>query len=223
MNEQPEAPLECCKTAEGFTVFTKMKWSLQEKWQQLRYALGIDKKPECNCISHAKREMQAIGYDLNQTEEDPNKWIQENVLELLEVFVKQGHSGFSAPYCIDMFAKLAKFEPLCPLTGADDEWNDVSDDCYQNNRCSHVFKEKDSGKVYDLDGYIFVDQTGSGFTSGYSRKYIEFPYIPKREYVDVICTETNKEGTVEEPGSGWWETKYPDWIVETYEAHNKLN
>jgi hypothetical protein len=219
MNEEIEPTVECCQASEP-SWYERLKFDIQNKWQQLRYKLGIDTLPESNCIQHAKKELQAIGYDLNQTEEDPNKWIQENVLELLEVFGKQGHSGFSASYCVDMFSKLAKFEPLCPLTGADDEWMDVSERYYQNTRCSHVFKDKQTGKSHDLNGYIFTDQHGCTFTSGPSRKLIEFPYTPTSQYVDVISTETNKEGTVEEPGSGWWETKYPDWIIE---ESKKLN
>jgi len=52
------------------------------------------KEEESDIIKHAKRELELSGYDLNQTEEDPNKWMVENVLELLRVFDKQGHSGF---------------------------------------------------------------------------------------------------------------------------------
>jgi hypothetical protein len=37
-------------------------------------------KPEdSNLLKHARRELQLVGYDLNQKEEDPNKWIVENV------------------------------------------------------------------------------------------------------------------------------------------------
>jgi hypothetical protein len=140
-------------------------------------------------IEHAKIELKAVGYDLDQKEEDPNKWICENVLELLEVFSAQGHSGSSAPYCISMFEKLASFEPLCPLTGEDGEWSEVSDGVYQNKRCSHVFKE--NGQAHDIEGRIFRDPDGSCFTNRDSRTPVTFPYTPKREYVDVPARETN--------------------------------
>lgn len=100
------------------------------------------------------------------------------------MFSKQGHSGFSAPYCVETFRKLALHEPLVPLSGADDEWNEVSDGMWQNNRCSHVFKDAD-GKAYDIEGRIFREPNGACYTSRDSRVYIEFPYTPKREYVDV--------------------------------------
>jgi len=137
-----------------------------------------------NLIDHAKRELQAAGYNLDSQEDGPNKWICENLLELLEVFSKQGHSGFSALYCIDAFKRLASFEPLGPLTGEDSEWVKVQDDLWQNIRASHVFKGQD-GVAYDIDGRIFREPDGCCYTSSESRKNITFPYTPKREYVDV--------------------------------------
>lgn len=132
---------------------------------------------------HAEREFKAIGYDLNDTEDGPNKWIMENLFELLEVFDKQGHSGSSAPYCVNAFKKLALFEPLGPLTGADDEWMEVSDGMWQNVRCSHVFKEGD--QAYDINGKMFRELNGSCYTNRDSRVYVSFPYIPTTQYVNV--------------------------------------
>ena len=178
-----------------------------------------------NYLDHAKRELQSVGYDLNATEEGPNKWIVANLLELLTVFGKQGHSGSSASYCISAFAKLAAFELLRPLTGDDAEWNDVGNGILQNNRCSYVFKE--NGQAYDINGYVFwhwsmrsleKDEPGfpgehkykSSFTSGMSRKPVVFPYkLKDPEHVEVECFEINKETGEREPGSGWWETVYP--------------
>lgn len=137
-----------------------------------------------NLIEHAKEEFRAIGYKpLDQEQEDgPNKWMQENVLELLEVFSKQGHSGHSAPFCVEMFNKLARYEPLGPITGEDWEWVEVSSGTFQNKRCSHVFKE--NGQAYDIEGRIFKDKDGSCWTNRESRVNVVFPYTPKREYVD---------------------------------------
>lgn len=142
-----------------------------------------------NLIEHAKREFIAVGYTpLDQPQEDgPDKWIQEAVLELLEVFEKQGHSGMSAPYCVGYFEKLAMFEPLTPLTGDDSEWNECSDGVFQNNRCSHVFKDNKrfNGQAYDIHGRIFREPDGGCYTSSESAVPVEFPYIPKSVYVDV--------------------------------------
>lgn len=132
---------------------------------------------------HAKREFKAVGY----TDEDtgPNKWIQDNVLELLEVFSKQGHSGSSAPVVANMFKTLALFEPLAPIQGTAEEWNQVGETTWQNIRCSHVFKDSIDGQAYDFQGRIFREPNGACFTSRDSRVPVTFPYTPKREYVDV--------------------------------------
>ena len=134
-----------------------------------------------NYRSHAERELRAIGYDLGE-KDGPNRWIMDNLFELLEVFSKQGHSGSSAPYCIGVFSKLASFAPLAPLTGADDEWVEVGPDVWQNNRCSHVFKE--NGAAYDSTGRIFREPNGCCYQNSDSRVPVTFPYTPTIEYVD---------------------------------------
>lgn len=165
---------------------------LQKWWTYLKYKFS--KKQESNLVAHAKREFLAMGYiPLDQPQDDdPNKWIQESVLELITVFSKQGHSGFSAPYAIATFQKLAMFEPLGPLTGEDSEWNEVSEGMFQNNRCGRVFKSKDrfNRQAYDIDGKVFTDANGS-YTNLHSQVPITFPYTPVTEYVNVT-----KEGVV---------------------------
>ena len=154
---------------------------LASRWSQWR-----DRNKPGNLELHALREFKAMGYipPDQQQEDGPNKWIQENVLELIRVFAKQGHSGFLAHYCISTFEKLARFEPLIPLQGTDDEWNAVPPDMWQNNRCSHVFKGAD-GCAYDIDGRIFREPDGFCYTNYDSRVYVTFPYTPTKEYVDV--------------------------------------
>ena len=46
-----------------------------------------------NLVKHAKQEFLRAGYiPLDQKQEDgPNKWIQKDVLDLLELFSKQAH------------------------------------------------------------------------------------------------------------------------------------
>lgn len=142
-----------------------------------------------NYVEHAKREFLALGYTpLSEPQENgPDKWIQESVLELLRVFAAQGHSGMSAPYCINTFRKLALFEPLGPLTGEDHEWVEIADGVFQNARCSHVFKQADrfNGQAYDINGRVFREPNGNCYTNGNSLVPVTFPYIPQIEYVDV--------------------------------------
>ncbi|WP_347989464.1 hypothetical protein [Methylomonas sp. AM2-LC] len=150
-----------------------------------------------NLIDHAKYELTLAGYNLNQTEEDPDKWICENVLELLTIFANQLHSGFSAHFCIGLFSDLANYKLLTPATGEWREWTYVYSRTpdsgalkglpirvFQNKRISHVFLDEELG-AYDLDGLIFREPNGSCYTNRESRVSIEFPYTAKSEYVDV--------------------------------------
>lgn len=136
-----------------------------------------------NLVEHAKKEME-LAWPESESMQD---LIKENILELIEVFGKQGHSGTSAPYVLSYFQKLANFEPILPLTGEDDEWQDVGDNTFQNKRCSEVFKEGKDGKAYWIHGNIFRNQNGVCFTSDKSSVAVEFPWVrPEPNYVDVF-------------------------------------
>src|SRR5438105_3839923 len=87
--------------------------------------------------------------------------IQESVIELMRVFANQGHSGGSAPIVTALFSKLASFEPLTPLTFADNEWFEHENEIFQNKRNSAVFKVTAIGKPYYIDAIIWRTQTGS--------------------------------------------------------------
>jgi hypothetical protein len=59
----------------------------------------------------------------------------------------------SASYALSILKSLLAYEPLSPLTGADDEWMEVGPDVWQNKRASNVFKDKDG--AYWGDGIVF--------------------------------------------------------------------
>lgn len=134
-----------------------------------------------NLLEHAKRELE-----LSRAGESLyGDMLPQAVLELMEVFANQGHSGMSAGITLQLFNRLAKFEPWMPLTGEDDEWTQIDfgpDMAYQNKRCSHVFKGAD-GRAYDSEGIIFEDPDGVCGTNSESRVYIEFPYTPEKKIV----------------------------------------
>lgn len=179
--------------ADSPVAYKEPSWLMYKWWKVKRL---FEKKKESNFLIHAKREFLAAGYTpLDQKQGDgPNKWMQENVLALLTLFAKQGHSGFSASYCIEAFKTLAKFEPLLPLQGTDAEWNECGDGVFQNRRCSHVFKQADrfNGQAYDINGKIFKDPDGFTYTNSDSSVPITFPYTPKHEYVDVPAEGESK-------------------------------
>lgn len=154
-----------------------------------------------NYERHARDEFRAAGWtdENGNFNDEMQEMICNHVMKLLEVFVDEGHSGSSASYAISVFEKLAKFEPLVPLTGENWEWVDVSERggrdggvLWQNKRCGHVFK--DANGAYDIEGIIFYDwytndvgeRYKSYFTSRDSRVSVTFPYVPKREYREVI-------------------------------------
>lgn len=134
-----------------------------------------------NLEQHAEKELRLAG--LFDKDSDYGGMLGPAVMELIKTFSSQGHSGFSANLVMNLFNKVGRFEPLLPITGEDSEWNEVRDGLYQNNRCSHVFKE--NGQAYDSKGKVFRDKDGCCYTNKNSRINVTFPYVPKTEYVDV--------------------------------------
>jgi hypothetical protein len=141
-------------------------------------------------LEHARHELDLIGMTADN-EDEMNRSMREHILTMIEVFSNEGHSGFSASYAVSLLTRLLSYKPLAPLTGADDEWNDVGRDgdmggiLYQNKRKSSVFKTDTS--VYDIDGKIFwnwyKDEDGKPYKSYYqnseSRLPVTFPYTPE--------------------------------------------
>lgn len=104
------------------------------------------------------------------------------VMKMIEQFAEEGHSGFSASMAISLFERLARWEPITPLTGEADEWNDVGEGMLQNRRCPHIFKE--NGTAYNSQGIVWRDPDGCTFTNRDSRVPITFPHTPKTEVRD---------------------------------------
>lgn len=132
-------------------------------------------------IEHAKQEFAVLGWD--KTDDEMHDQVCKDILSLLHTFSEQNHSGFSANYVLNLFDKLARYQPISPLTGNDDEWVLVDSErpLYQNKRCSHVFKDGDH--AYDIEGFVFIDKDGCAYTDSNSRVDVEFPYTPHTEYV----------------------------------------
>ncbi len=113
-------------------------------------------------VEHAERELELLG-----SEGEPDEWMAKGLLELVEAFATQGHSGGSAGYAIRALNRLLNFKPLTSLRGGDDEWRDVSQYgggiARQNIRCPSVMERSD-GTCLDVDARVDV---------------VEFPYTPE--------------------------------------------
>lgn len=161
--------------------------SLRRGLQRALFRAAMALTDDGGLVRHAKAELAAAGYKLDDPEEGPNKWMAAGLLDLLRVFSMQGHSGSSAPFCVGMFEKLASYKPLGPLTGADSEWFDHGDGLFQNKRDGRVFKQPDrfDGQAYFLDGKVFREPSGACYTNRDSMVPVTFPYTPATIYVDV--------------------------------------
>ena len=134
--------------------------------------------PMSNLVEHAKHELATLRSGEPDEMQDE---MDRCVLHLVDTFSEQGHSGFSASYAVGLVEKLLRFEPIRPLTGAAEEWQQVADGLEQNRRCSHVFREK--GVAYDIEAVVYRERDGCGFTGWDSARRVKFPYTPKSRTV----------------------------------------
>lgn len=153
-------------------------------------------------IEHAKKEMELAG--LFDKDSDYGGMISQSVMELIEVFSKQGHSGESASTVIYVFNKLASYKSLQPLTGEDSEWVNVEGpdgNLYQNIRNSAVFKDGKDSRAYFIDAYVKRTPNGHRWSGRLNLKdgrsvgrcYIkDFDNIPTI-VIDVLEKEITKD------------------------------
>lgn len=156
-----------------------------------------------NTVEWAKEELDRLVPEGEGAEEQ--KYINDDILSIVQVFSEQGHSGFTASYALGMLTRLLKHLPLTPLNGEEDEWLPVYDDSrkiQQNKRCSAVFRsDGDNSSAYYINGKVFSDDGGeSWFTDRNSFIPIIFPYqVPEKPeyvYLDVkINYVINQKGT----------------------------
>jgi hypothetical protein len=178
-----------------------------------------------NTQSFAKKELNILAATVPDAIITP---FAKEILALCESFGKSGQSGGSAPFTATAISQAIKSlllqEPICPVTGIDEEWvkvREVSGDdemMYQNKRCSALFKSK-NGKCWYVDAIVKKTQTGScwsgsfwlskeDYLSGDKSKKIgcahyvkSFPFSPKTFYIDVTEEEVAKDD---------WETYLKD-------------
>ena len=158
---------------------------------------------------HAKMELEVAG--LFDKDSDYGGMTGEAVMELIEVFGEQGHSGMSASLTRNIFNKLADYKPLTPIQGTDDEWGTEASDT-QNKRLFSLSK-RDDGTVRYGDAIIWQGEeswdTFGGTVEGISsfQNIKGFPFTPKTFVIDVIreynTEEYFKENDIHYFESGW--------------------
>ena len=185
-----------------------------------------------NTLKHAEKEMDIR---LETVPDAIIMEFKPEILAICEKFGTTGQSGGSSPYTAGALSqaikKLCLHQPISPITGEESEWNDISNmaggnppfkegiPVFQNNRCGAIFKDGKDGRAYYLDAIVFNGDITSTFTSNgsvktaagekiISRQYIkEFPFKPKKFFIDVIETEWYKDKETgeltEKVGGGW--------------------
>ena len=148
-----------------------------------------------------KLELRKAG--LYDKDSDYEGMLGQSVEELMDVFLSQEHSGFSAALVSSIFKELVDGKSLTPLSGDDDEWLEVTEYfendkkilTFQNIRMGSVFKTTDEDgnmiEAHDIDGGpIFRDPDGCTYTSSDSFLDITFPYTPPKEREIVGVSES---------------------------------
>lgn len=112
---------------------------------------------EGNLLQHAWDELNRAGL-FTEKGDFYGGMTGRSVMELIETFDKHDHSGMSAGIVIDLFTKLASFQPLSPPTDDPEEWfehegfgPDGESSLWQNKRKSDAFSA-DGGKTYRVNG-----------------------------------------------------------------------
>ncbi len=119
------------------------------------------------------------------TDEDDKmlETLKKEIPQLCKVFEYfTGGSKYKAKVMIRLFATLAEWLPLTPLTGEDDEWQLVdgysgepNEMKYYNKRCPRVIKYG-NGRAMDSEGVIFSYDGKTWFRDENSFVDISFPY-----------------------------------------------
>jgi len=147
-----------------------------------------------NFMKWVENEIKLSG--LSDKDSDYGGMMGRHLLKMAKEFDKEGHSGMSASWSVNLLNNLLRWKPITPLTGKDDEWEKASASTLQNKRCSSVFKDISTGECKDIDGIYFKAKNGCTFSSGAGKKVILFPYFPGKP----ICIEEGSEEAKKYPG-----------------------
>ena len=142
-------------------------------------------------LSHAEKELNLVENKYQSEMKDTVKRVNDHILSIIRIWCDEPLDEPLTSYVCNAIHNICLCKPLTSLTGDDSEWNDVSYNVFQNNRCANVFKQVEDGRSYYLDGFVYQEPGEHGwYTVGvYSRKYITFPCSPSElttEYRKLI-------------------------------------
>jgi len=168
---------------------------------------------------------------------------QDEIRAMLKRFSDMGHSGMSAGIYAPRLAHIIKQvllqNPICPITGYDEEWGDTissREEMFQNKRQSSIFKDGKDGRAYFLDAIVWQGEDDwdsfSGSIGGISsRQYIKsFPFTSKTFYIDVYREPYDESNPKHQecqdivscgPGDMAYFLKDPKQLEEVFEYYDK--
>lgn len=135
-------------------------------------------------IEFAKKELADAGYFTDQ--DFYGGMTGKAVLELIECFANQGHSGMSAGITLAIFNQLANYKPINPIEDKIEDWSDSVGDgtILQHKKLSSLFKTS-GDRAYYLDAIAFqgpeeFDSFVGSIGKVQSRQYVKtWPFTPK--------------------------------------------
>lgn len=162
-----------------------------------------------NAQSFARQELDILAATVPDAIVTP---FSKEILALCEAFGRSGQSGGSAPMTASAISQAIKsllnFQPICDVTGLDQEWVNVmemngGEELWQNRRCSALFKHKDGACSY-CDAIVWKGQSWDTFTGRVyidekdfeligSSQCVRFPFKPKTFYIDVVYVPITKK------------------------------
>lgn len=184
-----------------------------------------------NLLDHFRREVEILRKKHNGDELIIDSMLPQ-IEALIMAFGEEGHSGASAsiagPVIVQTIKRAFAFEPLSPLTGDDDEWNDISEEmgskekCFQNKRLSSVFKDEKG--IYYLNAIVWKELPDGGNWSG-SVKLSDGREIRSSAYIKDLNNFHSKsfyidvKDVCEEEGGTEFEIINPEQLKEAEEVY----
>jgi hypothetical protein len=142
-------------------------------------------------VAHAEKEIRKAG--LFDEDGDYDGMIGDAVMELVDAFANQGHSGGSAHLTLDAFDRVVRFKQLTPITSDPSEWQDVTEYCdpdsplWQSRRDPELFSNDGGQTWYNVDDGpddVIIDHDTTDATV-WARSWIQtitkYPDIPTDE------------------------------------------